>query len=541
MYDREKMEIQEKAPPGAKYERMVKHIKKSFAKNGLTDKEKAIAYATTWKSYNKTHKEEFEIEEGMSMKDFKANRRNIKRREASADAEKRGHVSKIDVTHGRKYSPDEAKSRRANMSDYERSVRKSVAMNPDQVGDTEESSDKTKNPKKLRKQKAMGELGEATRYAKETGINFRKQKAQPKGGTAKDDKAFQMVSKLMGSGRAGVQPRGVKKDKGGPTPGPSVTPTQKVEKRRASSERAKEMQSSRFDHFEMDGDNLQEKYLYTYLYERNYDALDKDMDGDKDFADVMIARMLASGKSREDAVKATMSKKYNKKGKKVKISDEFSDWRSEFGEEVSKKSPYCDIMPKNEGDDEDNNDTKAAKKRQKPNEGKVTAEGLEQFAEAMGGYLVEAEAEQLNEVRLSSLGTAVKLAREVQLATKVAREAEVVGKVMPKPKLKLGTEKAGPLVVTKPAGKVATKTKTTAIVKAEPKTKTTSIVKAEPKTTAIVKAKTKTQTKTLIPTKGGAAVPPKPPRGGSGPGGIPLPKIGLSDIIGKVGYTQNPQ
>ena len=56
MYDREKMEIQEKAPPGAKYERMVKHIKKSFAKNGLTDKEKAIAYATTWKSYNKTQK-----------------------------------------------------------------------------------------------------------------------------------------------------------------------------------------------------------------------------------------------------------------------------------------------------------------------------------------------------------------------------------------------------------------------------------------------------------------------------------------------------
>jgi hypothetical protein len=36
-------------------------------------------------------------------------------------------------------------------------------MNPDQVGDTEESSDKTKNPKKLRKQKAMGELGEAIR------------------------------------------------------------------------------------------------------------------------------------------------------------------------------------------------------------------------------------------------------------------------------------------------------------------------------------------------------------------------------------------
>ena len=30
-------------------------------------------------------------------------------------------------------------------------------MNPDQVGDTRETADKTKNPNKLRKQKAMGE------------------------------------------------------------------------------------------------------------------------------------------------------------------------------------------------------------------------------------------------------------------------------------------------------------------------------------------------------------------------------------------------
>jgi len=500
MYDREKMEIQEKAPPGAKYERMVKNIKKSFAKNGLTDKEKAIAYATTWKSYNKTHKEE----------------------------------------------------------------------------------------------KAMGELGEATRYAKETGINFRKQKAQPKGGTAKDDKAFQMVSKLMGSGRAGVQPRGVKKDKGGPTPGPSVTPTQKVEKRRASSERAKEMQSSRFDHFEMDGDNLQEKYLYTYLHERNYDALDKDMDGDEDFADVMIARMLASGKSREDAVKATMSKTYNKKGKKVKISDEFSDWRNEFGEEVSKKSPYCDIMPKNEGDDDNNNDTKAAKKRQKPNEGKVTAEGLEQFAEAMGGYLVEAEAEQLNELNVGKLGTAVKLAKEAQLAAKLAREAKIAAeiaksskvvkgpkafvpptpKTTPKPAPKKPGTKPNPVVVPEPI-KVPTpkkpgtkpqpqKTPTQPGTKPQPQktptqpgTKPQPQTKPEPQTQTKTKTQTRTQiqtkvatllqpllkpapVKTPIPTKGGSGGP-KPPRGGSGPGGIPLPKIGLSDIIGKVGYTQNPQ
>ena len=41
-------DLQEKAPPGAKYERMVKHIKKNYPK----DKE-GIAYATAWKHKNK--------------------------------------------------------------------------------------------------------------------------------------------------------------------------------------------------------------------------------------------------------------------------------------------------------------------------------------------------------------------------------------------------------------------------------------------------------------------------------------------------------
>lgn len=42
--------VEEMAPPGAKYERMVKHIKKGYAKGGLTDRERAIAYATAWKA-----------------------------------------------------------------------------------------------------------------------------------------------------------------------------------------------------------------------------------------------------------------------------------------------------------------------------------------------------------------------------------------------------------------------------------------------------------------------------------------------------------
>ncbi len=51
------IELDEKAPPGAKYERMVKHIKKGYSDDGLTKKEKGIAYATAWKQKNKEMKE----------------------------------------------------------------------------------------------------------------------------------------------------------------------------------------------------------------------------------------------------------------------------------------------------------------------------------------------------------------------------------------------------------------------------------------------------------------------------------------------------
>ncbi len=51
--------VQEKAPPGAKAERMVKHIKQGYAKDGkLTDKEKSIAFATAWKAHKKGKVEE---------------------------------------------------------------------------------------------------------------------------------------------------------------------------------------------------------------------------------------------------------------------------------------------------------------------------------------------------------------------------------------------------------------------------------------------------------------------------------------------------
>jgi hypothetical protein len=59
--------IQEKAPPGAKAERMVKHIKKGYADDGkLTKKEKGIAYATAWKQHNKEKNESVETGDDMT-------------------------------------------------------------------------------------------------------------------------------------------------------------------------------------------------------------------------------------------------------------------------------------------------------------------------------------------------------------------------------------------------------------------------------------------------------------------------------------------
>ena len=99
------------------------------------------------------------IDEGLDMKTFKAHRKKAKASAARTDAVKRGHVGKEWYNCGRRYSPDEAKRSRANMDDEERRTRHRSAVDPDSENDDAFSADKTKNPKKLRKQKAMGELG----------------------------------------------------------------------------------------------------------------------------------------------------------------------------------------------------------------------------------------------------------------------------------------------------------------------------------------------------------------------------------------------
>ena len=142
------------SPDGKKEKKIGKPVKSRKYADARAS-ELADTHKKTGGKYRSQYVEE--IEEGMTLKDFKSNRTKLKRKEASADAEKSGHVGKEWYNSGRKYSPDEAKRSRANMDDEERRTRHRSAVDPDNEDDNNYSADKTKNPKKLRKQKAMGE------------------------------------------------------------------------------------------------------------------------------------------------------------------------------------------------------------------------------------------------------------------------------------------------------------------------------------------------------------------------------------------------
>jgi hypothetical protein len=58
------------------------------------------------------------------------------------------------------------------------------------------------------------------------------------------DKAFELISKSMGAGRMGVQPRGKKKVPGEKKPSTQITPAEKVKRRRDSAQRAQDMMHS---------------------------------------------------------------------------------------------------------------------------------------------------------------------------------------------------------------------------------------------------------------------------------------------------------
>jgi len=95
-------------------------------------------------------------------------------------------------------------------------------------------------------------IAEKTRFAKETGINYRKGKKQPEGGSAKGDKAYQSVNRMMRNtqGRPeGQRPktRGEKPPAAGERGSERKSPEQIVKNRRATRERGQDLMHSRYD------------------------------------------------------------------------------------------------------------------------------------------------------------------------------------------------------------------------------------------------------------------------------------------------------
>jgi len=119
-----------------------------------------------WEAYQQVHAQPEEVEqldEGMDMKTFKANRKKNERQAASDDAKERGHVDKFT---GKPYGTKEAASRRKDIHtdrySPERAARHRANVDPDFEGNDERNypGGKLKNPKKIRKAKTLGELGE---------------------------------------------------------------------------------------------------------------------------------------------------------------------------------------------------------------------------------------------------------------------------------------------------------------------------------------------------------------------------------------------
>jgi hypothetical protein len=136
----------ESAVPGKPAERLgavtaIPQSERDAARERTLAKAKAARAAR-----EKGMKEEFEIEEGMTMKDFKKNRSRQKQKD-KREAEKTSPLRRAGI-HDDKASPERAARHRAN-------------VDPDYDRDDDEDmypGGKLKNPKKIRKAKATGEI-----------------------------------------------------------------------------------------------------------------------------------------------------------------------------------------------------------------------------------------------------------------------------------------------------------------------------------------------------------------------------------------------
>ena len=159
------MTLNEVAPPTKKHERMVKHIKKTYKKDGkLTDDEKSIAYATAWKNYNKK-----EVKEASAVLDAntkigqdekkKKKEAELKRLLKHAIAVKKGHAESFEIDKtAHKAAQKKTKMRnlaKGNTNPNEKAAAEKKACGPKLYG--EEVSRRNK-PSSIAKKKKLEKL-----------------------------------------------------------------------------------------------------------------------------------------------------------------------------------------------------------------------------------------------------------------------------------------------------------------------------------------------------------------------------------------------
>jgi len=133
------MNLTEVAPPSAKHERMIKHIKKGYAKDGkLTDKEKSIAYATAWKHYKKK-----EVKEGTSIIQGSTSRKKSSYRGPTGD-HKRDKDGNIVASHYKKPAPQ------VPVTKKKRNTQKSPGLTPKTDDQRKDAVRKFDNYQKLK-------------------------------------------------------------------------------------------------------------------------------------------------------------------------------------------------------------------------------------------------------------------------------------------------------------------------------------------------------------------------------------------------------
>ena len=252
-------ELKEVAPPTAKAERMVKHIKKSYSKDGkLTDKEKEIAYATAWKHHNTESyvpgkpAERLGAVTAIPQSERDAAKASVLAKTAAKRKEMEKVKEELEIEEGLDKRFDSMRKRGGRSApEGERSIggeanRRNKDYWADEGGKNRDrgAGNKAKRRADALKKEEIELIDERRKEDKVAGT--------PRNDIGKADLAYRAVKKTIRD-MSGGRPAGQRKKEPGKKPptagqyGGPKSPAQKVAMRRAAAQRSQDNMSSRYD------------------------------------------------------------------------------------------------------------------------------------------------------------------------------------------------------------------------------------------------------------------------------------------------------